>query len=163
MNVTHTQPVRRRLAAERGAILIQVGVAVLVLSAFGMFVIDYGVQWVSRNQAQNSADSGALAGAVALAYDNFTDRSSTGPAKTAARNFAQANLVWGQAPDVQLATDVRFYPDAPTAFPASCSANDCVRVDVYRNEARNNPLPTFLGGFVGVTTQGVRATAVAQA
>src|SRR5512147_2976792 len=99
------QPSSRRVSSERGAILIQVGIAILVLSAFGMFVIDYGVLWVSRHQAQNSADSGALAGATALALDSFTNHADDGPAKQAARSFALANLVFGQAPDVQAATD----------------------------------------------------------
>ena len=154
---------QRRVASERGAIIIQVGVAILVLSAFAMFIIDYGALWVSRNQAQNSADSGALAGAVALAFDDFDDRTDTGPAKVAAQTFAQANGVWGEAPDVDLPTDVRFYADAPAAFPATCATGDCIRVDVYRNQTRDNALPTFFGWLVGVTEQGVRATAIARA
>src|SRR5688500_9695580 len=100
---------RMHAADERGAVLIQVGVGILVLSAFAMFVIDYGLLWVSRHQAQNSADAGALAGATALALDDFADRTATGPAKLAARGFAVANNVWDAAPDVQMATDVRFY------------------------------------------------------
>jgi len=150
-------------ACERGAIMIQVGITILVLSAFAMFVVDYGVMWVSRNQAQNSADSGALAGAIALALDSFTDHSDTGPAKVAATEFAQSNYVWGEQPDVNITTDVRFYSDDPASFPALCSGDDCVRVDVYRNQTRGNPLPTFFGWLVGVQDQGVRATAIAQA
>jgi hypothetical protein len=128
-----------------------------------MFVIDYGLLWVSRHQAQNSADAGALAGATALALDNFNDHTATGPAKLAARSFALSNVVWDAAPDVQMASDVRFYSDAPAAFPATCVNDDCIRVDVYRNQARGNPLPMFLGFLVGLTDQGVRATATAQA
>lgn len=153
---------RGRIASERGAILIQVGVAILVLSAFSMFIIDYGVMWVSRHQAQNAADAGALAGAVALSFDDFDDRSDTGPAKVAAQRFAQANWVWGESPDVQMDTDVRFYPDAPDEFPASCATDDCIRVDVFRNQVRDNALPIFFGRLVGVTDQGVRASAIAQ-
>lgn len=153
----------RGRASERGAIIIQVGITILALSAFAMFVVDYGVMWVSRNQAQNSADSGALAGAIALARDSFTDHSDTGPAKAAAVKFAQTNYVWGEQPDVKVATDVHFYSDDPKLFPALCSNDDCVRVDVYRNQARGNPLPTFFGWLVGVQDQGVRATATAQA
>lgn len=153
----------RRLSAERGAILIQVGVAILVLTAFSMFIVDYGVLWVSRHQAQNAADAGALAGATALALDSFTNHDDDGPAKQAALVFAAANTVFGEAPDVQLTTDVRFYTDSPADFPALCAADDCVRVDVYRNQARGNSLPTFFGGLVGVTNQGVRAMAIARA
>ena len=156
---------RQPLTSERGAIVIQTGVAILVLSAFAMFIIDYGALWVSRHQAQNAADAGALAGATALAFDDFDDRDDDGPAKVAAQQFAQANAVWGEAPDVQMDTDIRFYADAPAAFPETCATDDCIRVDVYRTgrDERSNPLPTFFGRLVGVTEQGVRATAIARA
>jgi Flp pilus assembly protein TadG len=153
----------RRFDSERGAILAQVGVAILVLSAFLMFVVDYGVLWVSRNQAQNAADSGALAGAVALALDDAGDHSNTGPAKMAARAFALWNDVWGEDADVDMDGDIRFYSDEPAAFPAECADDSCIRVDVYRNQARNNALPTVFGWLAGLTDQGVRATATAQA
>lgn len=152
-----------RLRSERGAILIHVAVGGFVLTAFTMFVVDHGILWVSRNQAQNAADAGALAGAVALAFDDPTDHSETGPAKAAAYNFALANDVWAEDPDVDITTDIRFYQDAPGAFPAECDNDDCIRVDVFRNQARGNPLPTWFGQLVGLSTQGVRATATAQA
>ena len=160
-----TEPrfVARRAASERGAILIQVGLIILVLSAFAMFVVDYGVLWVSRNQAQNSADAGALAGATALALDDRDDRSDTGPAKLAAREFALLNGVWGEQPDVDMTTDVRFYNDAPAEFPAHCAVDNCIRVDVYRNQTRGNALPVFFGWLVGLNDQGVRASAIAHA
>ena len=155
--------IRERATSERGAIVIQTGVAILVLSAFSMFIIDYGALWVSRHQAQNAADSGALAGATSLAYDDFDNRKDDGPAKVAAQQFAKANAVWGQAPDVKIDTDVRFYDAVSGDFPASCASDDCIRVDVYRNQTRGNPLPTFFGWLVGVDKQGVRATAIARA
>ena len=55
-----------RVAGERGAVLIQVAVALLALLALSAFVVDYGVMWASRGQAQNSADAGALSGALSL-------------------------------------------------------------------------------------------------
>jgi Flp pilus assembly protein TadG len=160
---TTTPALSRRAASERGAILIQVGIAILVVSAFAMFVVDYGVAWVSRSQAQAAADAGALAGATALVRDDFDDRTATGPAKLAARAFAQAHVVFGQTPSVQMAEDIRFYNDAPSMFPAICATDDCIRVDVYRNQTRGNPLPVFFGWLVGLTEQGVRASAIARA
>ena len=44
-----------------------------VLMAFNVFVLDYGMLWVARGQAQNAADAGALAGAVARGFDDFAD------------------------------------------------------------------------------------------
>ena len=49
------------LRTERGAIIIQVAVALLGLTLLSAFVIDNGVRWASRGQAQNAADAGALA------------------------------------------------------------------------------------------------------
>jgi putative Flp pilus-assembly TadE/G-like protein len=151
------------VGSERGAVLIQVAVVMIVLIAMLSFVADYGLMWVSRRQAQNSADAGALAGAVALAYDDFADRSATGPAKLAAFNFAIRNDVAGEDPDVDIDTDVYFYPDDPSKFPDECIDDTCIRVDVYRNQARNNPLPIWFGQLVGLVDQGVRATAIARA
>lgn len=157
MTAHSRQTKARRYAPERGAILIQVAVASIVLIAFTMFVVDYGILWVSRRQAQNAADAGAMAGAIALAFDNFTDRSDTGPAKTAAYTLATFNEVWEETPDVNITTDVTFplCPDDGTFR--------CIRVDVYRNQVRSNPLPMWFGQLVGLTDQGVKATATAMA
>jgi Flp pilus assembly protein TadG len=152
----------RRAADERGAILIQVGVALIVLMAFSMFVVDYGILWVSRGQAQNSADAGALAGAVALALDDADDYTDAGPAKRAARGLALANLVFATAPDVQF-TDITFSRVDASTFPTVCATANCIRVNVFRNQARGNWLPTWFGSLVGVNQQGVRATAIAWA
>ena len=65
---------RTRLRDDRGAIIIHVAFALLALLAFSAFVVDMGVMWVSRRQAQNAADAGALAGAVALMKDGGLDR-----------------------------------------------------------------------------------------
>ncbi len=150
MNMTH--PTHR---SERGAVLIMVVVAMVALLAFGAFVIDYGIMWTGRGQVQTSADAGALAGSISLAFDSPTDFAG---AKTKASWTARANNVWGTAPDVQL-TDVTF-PPCPAGAPGL--ANTCVKVDAFRNQTRGNPLPTFLGNLVGITDQGVRATATAQ-
>jgi Flp pilus assembly protein TadG len=60
-------------SSDRGAVVIQMAVCMLVLLAFTAFVVDYGVMWASRGQAQTSADAGALAGATSLAFDSMTD------------------------------------------------------------------------------------------
>src|SRR6185436_6050706 len=122
-----------RMSSERGAILVHVAIASIVLIAFTMFVVDYGIMWVSRNQAQNAADAGALAGAIALGYDDFANRDDDGPAKQSAQQFALLNAVFGEAPDVKIDADVIFYPGNEDKFPAECADDTCIRVDVYRN------------------------------
>ena len=49
-----------------------VAIQILVLTALSAFVLDYGLLWLGRRQAQNAADAGALAGSIALAKDDKT-------------------------------------------------------------------------------------------
>jgi hypothetical protein len=150
---------------ERGAVLVHVALAIIGLTAMTALAFDFGVKWVSRGQAQNSADAGALAGAVALSFDNPTDFSDTGPGKRSAWLYATANTVWGQPPNVNITSDVSILCPDPTACAQPCPApygtNTCVKVDVFRNQARGNPLPTFFANLVNVGQQGVVATATA--
>ena len=88
-----------RIADERGAVLIQVAVALLALLALSAFVFDYGVMWASRGQAQNAADAGALAGAIVAGLRQPHRRRRR--ARDGASPIAHANLVWGQAPQRQ--------------------------------------------------------------
>jgi len=149
---------RAERVSERGAILVHVAIALMMLVALSAFSIDFGLFWVGRGEAQNSADAGAMAGAVALGFDSATDTSITGPAKLSAHQAAFANLVVGQAPAVDISTDINFVdcPDG-TKSPA------CIRVDVYRDAAHGNALPTWFGHIVGLVSQDTKATATAEA
>src|SRR6476620_901504 len=120
-----------RFRNERGAILVQVTVVMVGLLAFLTLVVDYGVMWMSRRQAQNAADAGALAGAISLAFDDPTDCSDTGPAKQAAHAAALANNVFGVAPDNNVSTDIVFYgPGHTLPCPDGDAGATCIRVDV---------------------------------
>ncbi len=146
---------RRSVGSERGAMLAQAVIALLALIGITTFVVDYGVLWVGRNAAQNSADAGALAGATAMAFDNYTDRTVTGPAVQNALRIAKDNLVADQRPAVDPTTDITF-PTCPDG------SDGCIKVTVYRNQSHSNPLPTIFGNIVGLTKQGVLATATAE-
>jgi hypothetical protein len=146
---------------ERGAITIFVAMALLTLLAFSAFVVDYGIMWVSRRQAQNAADAAAMAGARSLPINGGTDAEAT----AAAVAFAGQSAIWGQYP---AAADVAVSP-LPFACPAGTSGGGaCIRVDVLRGtidrdgNAHANTLPTAFGALIGLTSQGVRATATAQ-
>jgi Flp pilus assembly protein TadG len=145
--MTTTRTDRR---SDRGAVLVMVVVSMVVLLAFVAFVIDYGVMWTSRGQIQTSADAGALAGAIALAWDSPGD--FTG-ATTKAQAVARANNVWGAMPVVDVS------PACPSLPPGVTGT--CVKVDAFRNQSRGNALPIYFGNLVGLTNQGVRATATA--
>jgi hypothetical protein len=124
--------------------------------ALTAFVFDYGVLWASRRQAQNAADAGAMAGAIHMGYVDMDDQAG---ARQAAIDAVLQNWVWGQPPDIDPG-DVTF-PECPPGSPGA-GTNACIRVDVFRNQERGNPLPTFFANVVGVDEQGVRATATAE-
>ncbi|MBA3884541.1 MAG: hypothetical protein H0X67_02270 [Acidobacteria bacterium] len=138
--------------------LVQVALSLLMLMGFTVFVIDYGVIWVARGQAQNAADAGALAGAVARAFeDRATPPAVGGAAWTAAVDTAVRNTVWGRQPVVG---DPIFSWDGQPCPPGI--GGRCARVNVFRNVENGNALPVLLGGLLGVVSQGVRATATAR-
>jgi hypothetical protein len=145
---------------ERGAVLVHAAILLVALTAFSALVFDLGVMFVSRRQAQNAADAGALAAATSLA---FVDASSQALAQGSAIAAAQRNLVWGEAPGVS-GTDVTFLP-VSRCPPGSAGVGTCVRVNVFRTSFEGGggtALPTFFASIVGVDEQGTRATATAQ-
>jgi hypothetical protein len=147
--------------SERGAIIIQVAIVLLGLTLFSAFVLDYGVLWTSRGQAQNSADAAALAAALNM----MVDPAHPAVAVQAAQTVANINTVWGEGPapaDVLVDLPIACPPGSGTADPG------CVRVDVQRGQIdRNdvthaNVLPTFFASLAGISSQAIMATATAQ-
>jgi hypothetical protein len=145
---------QQRLRDESGMSYVFIGMGMMAFLSASMLAIDVGMLMTARNQAQNSADAGALAGAVALGFDDFNDRSAGGPAVTQAITAAKSNDVMAGDVDVQ-PTDVEFLNDDagnPTR----------VKVTVYRHASRGNPLSTLIAKYFGMGTAGVGATATAE-
>ncbi len=140
---------------ERGISLLFVGGGLIAFVSATTLAVDVGMLMTARSQAQNSADAGALAGATALVFNSFTDRSAGGPAVQSGVNAARSNLVMAGAPSV-LTSDVTF-PKDPAGNPTR------VKVDVYRATARGNPVPTLMAQLFGVRTADIVATATAEA
>jgi Putative Flp pilus-assembly TadE/G-like len=140
---------------ERGMSLVFVGVGFMAFLAATTLAIDVGMFATARSQAQNSADAGALAGAVALYFDDYDDRSTNGPAKQNAMVGARANQVIGAQVSVT-PPDVTF-PIGPTGL------NNRVKVRVFRNDERGNPVGTLMGQYFGVTDVNIQAEATAEA
>src|SRR5262249_48881397 len=92
---------------ERGISLVFVGAGFMASMPAATLAIDVGMLMTARNQAQNAADAGALAGAVSLAFNSYTNRTSTGPAVQAAISAATANPVIGASVSIN-PTDVTF-------------------------------------------------------
>jgi Putative Flp pilus-assembly TadE/G-like len=143
---------RRR---ERGAVLVHVAVAMTGLLAFSALTIDLGSLWVARAQAQNAADAGALAGAVALAYVNPTDSDAALAAATA---VAQQHQIWGEtvAP-ASLETATGTCPPGSPSVPGAC-----LQLRVSRGTASGTPLPVFFSRLFGVNAADVTASASAK-
>ena len=139
---------------ERGMAFVYVGLGFMGFLAATTLAIDVGMFMTARSQAQNSADAGALAGAVALYYNSYTDRSPSGPAVQSALTTARANQVMRAVVSVN-PPDVTF-PTGPTGL------NNRVQVFVYRNADHSNPIPTLIGTLFGVNTVDITATAIAE-
>ena len=140
---------------ESGFSLVFVAVGFMGFFAASMLAIDVGMLMTARSQAQNSADAGALAGATALVYNNWDDRTPTGPAVRNAISAAKGNKVIGAAVDV-LSSDIEF-PNDPAGQP------NRVKATVYRDSSRGNPVSTLIAQYFGISTVNVTATATAEA
>jgi Flp pilus assembly protein TadG len=139
---------------ERGMSLVYLAIGFMTFMAASTLAVDVGMFMTARSQAQNAADAGALAGAVALAKNSWTDRTATGPAVQGAISTARSNVIIGAAPSV-LTSDVTF-PNDPDGNPTR------VHVKVYRTTARENSLPTLIGPLLGVNSVDIAASATAE-
>jgi hypothetical protein len=141
---------------ERGMSLVFVAAGFMSFMTATTLAIDVGMFMTARSQAQNAADAGALAGAVALVNNSYTDRSPSGPAVQSAILTAKENAVIRGSVEIE-PSDVTF-PVGPGGL------NNRVSVQVFRTAARNgSAIPTLLGRFFGVPTVDVIATATAEA
>ena len=147
--------IRRLRRNERGMTFVFIGMGFMAFMAATTLAIDVGMFMTGKSQAQNAADAGALAGAIALGFNDFNDRSVSGPAVTAAISAARANSMMGAAPSV-VPADVTF-PNDPAGQPTR------VRVQVFRTTARSNAIPTLIGPIFGVPTVDIGANATAEA
>jgi Flp pilus assembly protein TadG len=147
----------RKLAKEEdGFSLVFVGLGFMALLGVSMLAIDVGMLMTARAQAQNSADAGALAGATALAFDSWTDRTPTGPAVT--------NAIVGSKMNQVMAADVSVGPD-DVSFPNDPVTGDPnrVMVTVRRTAGTGNPVSTLIAQYFGIRTADIVATATAEA
>src|SRR4028118_9411 len=92
---------RRLRHDESGMSYVFIGMGMMAFLSASMLAIDVGMLMTARNQAQNSADAAALAGATALVFNSYTDRGASGPAVTNALAAARTNQVMGGTVSVQ--------------------------------------------------------------
>src|SRR5262249_23601368 len=143
----------RLAAGERGVVLIQVALASLVLFGICSLVVDYGVMWVARAQAQNAAGAGSLAAATNLGFGAVA--ATTAPQQTAVA-VASTTAVWGKRPvvpaeDVTICSAVSAVCPAITGLPRPQNrAAFGVTVSVYADTDHFNPLPTYFAPLFGI-------------
>ena len=146
---------RRVRDDESGMSYVFIGMGMMAFLSASMLAIDVGMLMTSRNQAQNAADAGALAGATALVFNDYDDRTASGPAVTHAIEAAKSNAVMGTDVSVKV-SDVEF-PTDPSGEP------NRVKVTVHRTAERGNAVATLVAKFFGMETADIVATATAEA
>jgi Flp pilus assembly protein TadG len=140
-----------RLRDERGMTLVMVATGMVAFLSATMLAVDVGMLMVARTEAQSAADAGALAGAVALGFDDPDDRTATGPA---VRNAIAASMA---SDNGVINANVSVFPEDVT-FPVPTQ----VRVRVQRSSVRGNPLTTFIAPMFGINTVDIGAEATAE-
>jgi Flp pilus assembly protein TadG len=149
-----TNRLRRLWHDEAGMSYVFIGLGCMAFLSASMLAIDVGMLMTARNQAQNSADAGALGGAAALLFDDFNDRSASGPAVTSAIATATNNQV--------MKGTVSVTPDDVT-FPLDPAGEaNRIQVSVRRTAARGNPVSTLIARYFGMASADIGATATAE-
>lgn len=149
---------RRFLRAESGAItVLAIFTTVMVFVLVGIS-IDVANAYKARTELQVAADTAAHAALYSRGTASETD------AAQKAVDLAAANLGLDPANAVVTAADVQFghWDEAAGSFTAVSGARTAVRVVAARIEDRQNPVATFLLGFVGLNAWDVAAHAVAE-
>jgi hypothetical protein len=116
---------------EHGAVIILVVLVLLALAGAAALGIDVGVLYTAQAQAQNAADSGALACAGHMLVVNKLNQGAVDKLRKQGRDFANLNNVLTSAVNITM-DDVTLDLDAQRC-----------RVCVPRTAARGNPVPTF--------------------
>ena len=144
---------------ESGMSYVFIGMGLMAFLSATMLAIDVGMLMTARSQAQNSADAGALAGATALLFDDWNDRTATGPAVRSAIAGAQANRVMKGTTTQGIVSVTP--PDVTFPLSPAGEANR-IAVTVRRTAARGNPVSTLVARYFGVNTVDIGASATAE-
>ena len=174
MNLTFLTRRLKPLDNSRGAVAVMVAIMLTVLLAMAAAALDIGHALVARNELQNSADAGALAGARALGilYEGMTPAAMgtyqlsggdaatimTAVQSTAVLNAAAGVNVTVNAGDVQIG----LWNSATRTMTPTVNQPRSVRVITRRDGTANGPISTFLAGVIGMTSMNVRAVATAE-
>ena len=161
------------ISNDQGAIAAITAIFLLVLLAFAAAVIDVGHALVARNELQNVADAGALAGTRALGriYEGMTPAvqqtyTLTSGDRATIVAAVQATAVANQVAGVPIAINaadiaVGTWSTATRTHTATVNQPKAVQVLARRDGSANGPISTFLANVVGLSSTNVRAVATA--
>lgn len=164
-----TSPLR-----QRGVSVVLMAVSLFMLLAFTALAVDGGNLYVARNELQNAADAGALAGARVLYLD---DGSAVNPdANTAANEVTTANHSQGSSVEVVSIRRGHWsfingtFTANPSLEPVDLFDKSTLELDLDPNfinavevvtERSTTPVEAFFGTVFGFTGYEVSARAVA--
>jgi len=142
---------------ERGAVAVLAALLSSVMLMASGLVVDLGMAWSERAQAQNAADASALAAGNALYADGTgtpdIDGAVAAAESYAARNFGVATAAWTSC------TDTGALPYAPTT--PCVSFDDATRPTQVRVTIPVRDVSSIFAGLVGVHTFRIDAGATA--
>jgi hypothetical protein len=151
--------VRGRGRDESGAVAVLVAGLSLVLFGIAALVVDLGLARDTRREAQNAADSAALAAANSLYLRGVAN---PGAALAAAKEYAAENFGTTEADWVRCAD-----PTRPAGFTAVSGETACISFsgtpapDEVRVVVPTRPVKTPLGSLMGVDKLDISAVAQA--
>lgn len=158
-------------SSERGAVAVMVAVMLPVLIGFAAMSIDIGQALVARNELQDVADAGALAGARRLGtiYQGLTPAqqvsyslANPAPVISDVQNVASQNYGAGRAITVNVGDiSIGQWNSTNKTLTVTSANPDAVRVTARLDGTTNGPVSTFLANIWGITSVDVRATATA--
>src|SRR4051812_32916707 len=148
---------------DRGAIIIFVGLALVVLTGFAALGVETGLWWATKRYQQTAADYAALSGAMEIAagmpyYRSATTSGICGLAeRDAARNgFTFASYTCPNAtPACTTPSAGQMCANNPPVVTGGAHVGDANYVEVILAEQHNTTLASFFLSTVTITTRAV--------
>jgi Flp pilus assembly protein TadG len=156
---------------ERGAVAVMVAIMLPVLIGFAAMSIDIGQALVARNELQDVADAGALAGArrMGTIYQGLSPAqqvsySMTDPVpvisdvqNVASQNYGAGRSITVDVGDIQIGQ----WNSTNNTFAVTAALPNAVRVTARLDGTTNGPVSTFLAKIMNISSVDVRATSTA--
>jgi Flp pilus assembly protein TadG len=161
---------KKSLHNQRGVTVVLVAILLLALIAITSLAVDIGYVMATRNELQNVADAGALAGARQLGVlyeemgpgsqdDYVCDPGTIIPVvqETGALNTAAGVCIAIDAAEVVIGR----WNSTSRTFAATLSQPNAVKVTARRDGSANGPITTFFAQVINIDSVPVRAEAIA--